>query len=293
MDVILTALQVPGFVLTVIGAAVALAVDAVPAFAGPAAATLSAIVVPGGRDTLRLAGVPDSVPAGLVLPVLVRLLHADPAGSNREQDERLARVREKVTQPAGADAPNERIAVPLDESGWAGFLVGHDIRPEQAFAVLLLDREPALALVGLSAMSPSTRAWLLDHADVFHRLASRPGLLCAFGRSLRVEGDAVAVPGGATAVRGWEAIAGVAPADAVRFVDTVFSRNEGKLAAFYDAVARLTTAQQVAVVGRGEAEAREAYAAFVESVGGWRPAERPFAAPLFDGGLVLDELAVN
>jgi hypothetical protein len=338
---------------------------------------MATLEVPGGRSTLRLAGIPDSVPRGMVLPLLVRLLHADPPGSTREQDERLARVqarvarlaairaalvalegrpvslqqvgangvaealttlglevravdgRPRITNVEGAAAealreavrdagidtdaiaaavngggaatirvPSIGIASPISEGDASGALVSRRVEVGDGFRTLLLERGSALALHGLFAMSPQTRAWLLAHRATLYRLANTPGPLCVYGRSLSIESDGVALPGGRPMAPAWEALAGVPAADVERFVFELFTRDAGRLAYFYDLVARLTPEQRSAVFRGDDDEslpdaAGNAYAAFLASVMPWQPWDRPFAGPVFDGALVIDELAVT
>ena len=367
--------------LILAGTAVAIAVLAAPVHAGedagPAFFTLH---VPGGRSTIRLAGIPDSVPNGAVLPLLVRLLHADPPGSTAEQDDRLSRVRDRVERlgrvdaavatlgPGGlslpasdADDPTQarigaalaslglrlsggsaavqaepdpaadaaatrealadagldlesmastlngggavvpkvadlELPAPLDEATWRSVPLG-TVPKELTFETVLLDRHAALNLHGLLAMTPSTRSWLAANHSVLARLAYRPAMVSSFGRSLRITDGVVDLPGGPPAAAAWEALARSPVSPAERFVVALFARDEGRLAYFYDTVMRLAPDQQAAALGLSNSGApdleslEETYDAFVESLGEWRPFERPFMRPLFDGALVLDELS--
>ena len=362
-------------------AAARAALLALPSYAGAGPVPgFSDLAIPGGRSTLRLAGVPDSTPRGTALSLAIRLLHADPPGSTAGQDERLSRVRtrlqqigrlqaavaeyggEPVTLPAvgndqaagrasaalsamglrlqktgeayraesdpepeavavrdaladaGLDVgavvaslnagtgvrpavPSAAIPLPLDSGTWSTIVLDPSQQGLPLAEAILLDRQAALSACGLLSMDASTRQWLVAHPSALKRITYRAGTLCAFGRSLSIDGGAVRLPGGAAAAAAWEALARAPASDPERFVPALFTRDEGRLAYFYDVVARLGPEMQAAVLaiptGGGAPDLerlKDTYEPFIESTGLWRPYDRPFLRPLFDGALLVDQL---
>src|SRR5213079_1402529 len=76
----------------------------------------------------------------------------------------------------------------------------------------------------------------------------RPGVFAAFGRSLRIRGGAVVVPGGGDAASLWRAVAGTDPGQPDAFIARIFS-GDGRLAFLYDTRAHLDTAHQRFALG--------------------------------------------
>jgi hypothetical protein len=161
------------------------------------------------------------------------------------------------------------------------------------------DRQSSLLYVGLMALDDDTLAFLAAHLPLVRHLRDdHPGAFAAFGRSLRIHGGVVDVPGGAAAAPVWEALVGRAPSDAERFVRDLLGQDDGRLAYFYDTVDHLDAGRRAfALGGRLEAAAR---ARFVKRVYDlfpatpeWTIADRPFYRPMFDGAIALSFVDVN
>lgn len=161
------------------------------------------------------------------------------------------------------------------------------------------DRQSSLLYVGLMALDDETLEFLAGHvALVKHLREDHPGPFAAFGRSLRIHGGIVDVPGGAGAAAAWEELVGRAPGDAERFVRDLLGKDDGRLAYFYDLVDHLDASHRAFVMGDHLAAA--ARPRFVRRVYERAPAspewninDRPFYRPLLDAGVVLSLVDVN
>ena len=161
------------------------------------------------------------------------------------------------------------------------------------------DRQSSLLYIGLMALDDETLEFLAGHAAlVKHLREDHPGPFAAFGRSLRIHGGVVDVPGGAGAAAAWEELVGRAPGDAERFVRDLLGKDDGRLAYFYDLVDHLDDSHRAFVMGDHLAAA--ARPRFVRRVYERAPAspewninDRPFYRPLLDAGVVLPFVDVN
>jgi hypothetical protein len=189
------------------------------------------------------------------------------------------------------------VPLPFEPDMWSRALLASSLRSAPLADSLLLDREGALTACGLLAVDAQTRAWLATRPHVMRRLSYRGGVLCAFGRSVHVEQDRLQLPGGPAAAPVWEALADHPLSPLESFLPALFMKDEGRLAYFLDTVARAEPGVRAALLSTsgkdGLKRVKATYAAFVESTGLWRPAERPFVRPLYDAALLVDELSAD
>ncbi len=92
--------------------------------------------------------------------------------------------------------------------------------------------------LGLSKPDPAT-AEELRKGIPMERLRAFAHVLDFFGGMLQIRDGRAVVPGGARAERVWEELAGAPPSQGARFVERLVSRDDGWLASYFDALARL------------------------------------------------------
>jgi len=99
--------------------------------------------------------------------------------------------------------------------------------------------DPALCrlYVALSNLDEETAA-ALHKAIPQERLRAFAHVLDFFGGMLQIRGGKAIVPGGARSAAAWADLAGASPAQGTAFIDRLISRDDGWLAAYFDAIAR-------------------------------------------------------
>jgi len=105
--------------------------------------------------------------------------------------------------------------------------------------------DPRLARLywALAQIDDETRSALRRDPGLETLLPLAP-LLDFYGEQLRIRSGRVLVPGGAKAESAWEHLTGVSPHSSGKFVTALFTKDEGWLAPYYDALSRVGGAQQ-------------------------------------------------
>ena len=232
------------------------------------------------------------------------------AGSGERAEQRRAALVRAGFDPAAAAAqlnhgesiaPSLRadeVPLPLPNLAWQSRDVNGAVERLQGttLAAILGDRKASLLYYGLCAVDGPTLAYLASKPSVSAAIynSNQVGTMALYGRSLRVRDGRVAVPGGGPAVPLWEKVAGEATSNPEKFFVSVLSRDGGRLALLYDAIAQLDEDAQAFALGlsMGDANAqldrfRDLYAASAVSLAGWNPLARPFSRPLYDPAHVL------
>ena len=187
--------------------------------------------------------------------------------------------------------------------------------PAPAFwsTVFRKDHEPLLELVsapehmltyfGLMDVDRDTTAWLLANPAVFKRLHDEWSVVfSAFASGVRIQGGAVVVPGGASALPIWERLVGAPAADPARFLANLLTRDNGRLAYFYNTVASLDARRQAFLLGPASTDPRvmQERQEFVEAVKdvfasacpSWDPQLQPLYRPAIDPAFVVTMIDV-
>jgi hypothetical protein len=76
------------------------------------------------------------------------------------------------------------------------------------------------------------------------KLLPYAAVLDFYGRRLCISGGRVIVPGGASAESAWQDLVGASPANAAAFVQKLLAKDKGWLAAYFDALSRVSETQQ-------------------------------------------------
>lgn len=105
------------------------------------------------------------------------------------------------------------------------------------------DRELARLYLGLSQLDSAT-AELLFRSVGPQKLKAVAHVLDFFGSSLRVENGRAVAPGGPAAARVWGQLAGANPDHPAAFFVALLQKDEGWLAAYFDALSRASPAAQ-------------------------------------------------
>ncbi|MCC7173752.1 MAG: hypothetical protein IT159_01030 [Bryobacterales bacterium] len=120
------------------------------------------------------------------------------------------------------------------------YLLGPRDRQQADFLdAFLADPTLSRLYLGLSKPDPAT-AEELRKAIPLDRLRAFAHVLDFFGSMFEIREGRAVVPGGARTVRMWEEMVGAPPAEGARFFDRLISRDDGWLAGYYDALARMS-----------------------------------------------------
>ena len=279
--------------------------SAAPAGRDASADTPAVLTVPGGTAALaEAAGVDPTIPRARVLLTIVRALY-EPAdtlkGPAYDRRARFAAYLRRLSQSVqfGRAKGGDEVPIPLPESMWP---LGPE--PPQGQWVSPLERifssrTSALAYYGLCAMDQATRDFLVRSSEARRAVfdPQRAPVLAAYGRSLRVNGARIEVPGGQAAVPIWESLVGAPVTKPAAFIARVLEKDLGRLALLYDAVAHLEPPAQAFVLGLAEpdsakriAQFKALYQASAAALITWNPQVRPFDRAAFDAAQLLTQL---
>lgn len=146
-----------------------------------------------------------------------------------------------------------------------------------------LVRDPALARLywALSRMDVGTRRYLEQTVGV-EKLTPFAAGLDFYGGTIVIRSGRVVVPGGVSAEPAWQHLVGASPASPDRFVTNLLSKDEGWMAAYFDALSRIPPNQQTYFTET------QRLRNFYRALRGRNPSPGP-AAPVFrpDPGLLL------
>jgi hypothetical protein len=243
--------------------------------------------VPGGELTLRALDVLLDERA-LTLPVLARALH------DRDEYVRLSATFAELRSTSTASAGKITIPAPLDANAWRDILP--PVKPPAAsdlFTRIATDRYALLTASGLFAASDSVRAWLARERNLLRFVYQQGAPAFAIvARRLEIDDGRIVVPGGRGAEAAWEALAGVPPSRTEAFVRALLTKDEGRLAWYYDTIASLDSAQLAAAWPASVAAAergRALYPAFRDVDPQWRLLDQPYRRGAIDGWMLLTQ----
>jgi hypothetical protein len=105
--------------------------------------------------------------------------------------------------------------------------------------------DPALAHFywAMSLLDSETAAYLKQKIGI-DRLIPYGPILDYYGQEISIRSGRVLLPGGATAEPAWQALVGASPGDPAKFVRLLLRKDDGWLAAYYDALSRIGPARQ-------------------------------------------------
>lgn len=255
--------------------------------------------VTGGMATFEMLGLrPEE--RGSAIALLARSMFGQGSGIA----ERAASVRRylaalSVPGNQQLELPSAQpitIAAPLTADHWRDLL--ELPRGADLFAALMSNRPVLLVCAGVLSTEPSVRS-LLDRDRGLLRAIVRtsPAAFWHSARSLNIEKDRVAVPGGAAAEPIWEALVAEKVTRPADFLRSLLSRDNGRLAWFYDSIATMSADRQAAAFGGGPIDeridvARVFYTAFRSSDSNWRLEEHPFLRGITDPWVISSQVDI-
>ena len=246
------------------------------------------VSVPGGTATLEALGIAPEERA-LTLHILARCLH--------DRDTRVGLTPARVFSLLDTNATAQRgegdaaaIPLPLDARTWRQLLPPPDTG--ELFARVVRDRNALLTAVGLTNTDDSVRAWLARDRDLLKFIYQHgAGAFAVVARRLQVADGRVQVPGGAQADVIWRAVIGEAPSRAGPFLRALLTRDAGRAAWYYDAIAGLDQQRLAAAWPRlSSQEATTLYESFRDSDPQWRLADQPFRRGFADAWMALTQI---
>ena len=248
--------------------------------------------VPGGLSTLESLGIAKDERAFTLL-ILARALN------DRESRVGLTPARSAALLAAaaartGPDAEAVSVPAPLDAKAWAQLLPASEQR--DLFTRIINDRSALLLAAGMLTTDESIRALLARDRDLLRFVYQHAaGGFAIAARHLRVTEGRIMVPGGPDGEAVWRALSGEPPTRTAPFLRALLTKDEGRLAWYYDTIAGLD-ASQLAAAWRGPQPREEAaalYATFRTSDPQWRAQDQPFRRAVADAWTVTTQVEVD
>ncbi len=143
-------------------------------------------------------------------------------------------------KPLAYAFPASRLPVLFKESDWE-----ETIKGKQSGVIESLLRDPDMARLywALAQMDVHTSAFLRQSAGL-RELVPYADVLDFYGSQICIRSGRVVVPGGAAAESAWKKLVGVGPDSPAEFVTRLAAKDEGWVAAYFDALSRVSGAQQ-------------------------------------------------
>jgi hypothetical protein len=235
-------------------------------------------------------GAPDP---GTVMLRTVRLVYGRTESQGQHAREALLNVLEKSTVDG-----TDHVPLPLNRDVWSELILRGTVDDRGIVSAILKDRSSAFLYYGLSALDDETLQWVATSRNTLLAFRKHPEVFAAFGRSVRVRGGRVIVPGGSEAEPAWRSVTNADPSAPEAFVEGLMS-GDGRLAFLYDVVAHLDEPHQRFALGlRAPPGSREGrlhslLTTFTTVAPEWKPAERPFSRPPLDGAILFSTIAVT
>jgi VWFA-related protein len=195
----------------------------------------------------------------------------------------------EANQSFSFDIPTENARL-IGGEAWESFLgTRKEAFPGALAEAFVRDLRLARTYAGLSAMGTETAAALVAGVGLRGLVRRYSDLLGNHGSAFALSGGAAAVPGGRQAEAAWTKLAGASPRDAQEFFRALFAKDNGRLAAFYAAVAQTDEVHR-RFYTRTEATAGRFYELFRNPYEVPRPGEKPRGSwpPGFYADLPLD-----
>ena len=259
-------------------------------------AVRTSMPLPSSAEQLAAAlGLPPADRSQLVTSI-VRFVFDAPDGSNAANQKRRGILSSQLK--GAATARPISVPLPLDTSIWRETVLGYPVKDSDLAAAILSNRATALLYYGLATLDDDTLGWLGPDRETLLHLRRNAAPFASFGRSIRIRGGRISVPGGRDAEPIWAAIVGADPGRPSIFVQRLF-RGNGRLAWFYDTIQHLNRDHQRLVFGDDDSEAvriertRELLDVFESAAPEWQIPDRPFVRPALDPSVVGSLAAVN
>ncbi|MFL6427208.1 MAG: hypothetical protein ACJ71S_03110 [Acidobacteriaceae bacterium] len=139
--------------------------------------------------------------------------------------------------------PTSRVPVLLSEKSWTALGSAKDRRDPNLIDLLLHDRAVARLYWAFSRIDSDTRVELARSPGL-SRLLPYGGVLDFYGSQICIRSGHVIIPGGVAAEPAWKSLVGVNPSSGGDFALHLVAKDNGWLAAYFDALARVNPEQQ-------------------------------------------------
>lgn len=139
--------------------------------------------------------------------------------------------------------PSTRVPIIFREGDWVQLNSGKRRTGGNLIDVLLRDPEVARLYWALSKTKMETAVYLQKSPGLVKLLPFAP-LLDFYGSEFNVSGDHIGVPGGTAAEAAWKDLVGASPDSPGEFVYHLLAKDNGWMAAYFDAMARVSPEQQ-------------------------------------------------
>ena len=214
-----------------------------------AAATVSEdVAIPGGRAALAKTFDIDPIPdRARFVSELARLLHGLSDRKATLPEILAQQLRQSV---AGSSGTSELVPVPLTAAVWSKAVFQRPVAPGDLVIAILGNRQASLLCYGLAGLDDETLQYLAEHPAVLtqmYTLGAEP--FAVFASSVHVQDGRIAPPGGDEAIPLWEAVVGESVTRPDRFLVSLFTRTEGRMASLYDTIGQLDRARQRFALG--------------------------------------------
>jgi hypothetical protein len=169
--------------------------------------------------------------------------------------------------------PGTQVPVLFTENDWKG--IGRGWESNNLISALVRDPDLAHLYWGLSQMESETRT-TLEHSPGLSKLLPYGAVLDFYGSYIHIRSGHVIVPGGPTAEAPWKDLTGSSPDAPGPFVLKLLAKDNGWLAAYFDALSRVNRTQQAHFTEASRL--KRFYEAFREAepaTGAARPTFRP------------------
>jgi VWFA-related protein len=180
----------------------------------------------------------------------------------------------EANQSFNLEIPTENARL-IGGEAWESFLGARkEAFPGALAEAFVRDLRLAKVYAGLSAMGTDTADALVAGVGLRRLVRQYSDLLGNHGSAFALSGGAAAVPGGQPAEAVWAKLAGASPRDAGGFFRALFAKDNGRLAAFYAAIAQTGEAHR-RFYTRTQAGAARFYELFRNPYETPRPGEKP------------------
>lgn len=147
-------------------------------------------------------------------------------------------------KPFEYDYAGSPVPVVFSDKDWvAAATAANKHNDKDVIDVILTDPDIARLYWALSRIDPETSGRLRNAVGI-QKLAPVAAVLDFYGTQLRIESGRVVVPGGNEAESSWRNLAGANPAEPGEFILHLLSKDRGWLAAYFDALSRLSESEQ-------------------------------------------------
>ncbi len=146
--------------------------------------------------------------------------------------------------------PATRVPILFAERDWQAVLPAKERSGATLLDMLLNDEDVDRLYAGLARLDPQTRSQLLQTVGLRRLLAYAP-IFDFYGSRICFRSGAVAVPGGEAAEKSWAELVGADTHSPGDFVYRLLAKDQGWMAAYFDALSRVSPDQQAHLVANG------------------------------------------